>query len=63
MKNIYILATLAMAILAVVLLVAAYWFFPGYSPSMPERKCAGFGNFNCENFVVNSSGGLVIVVK
>ena len=59
------LVTYGWAILAIVIIAAVMWYFGIFNPSsfVGSKQCSGFTSFVCQDFKVNTSGGVNIVLN
>ena len=59
------LVTYGWAILAIVIIAAVLWYFGIFNPARfaGEKQCGGFSAFICQDFLVNTTGGLTIVLN
>ncbi len=59
------LVTYGWAILAIVIIAGVLWYFGIFNPSkfVGEKQCGGFSAFICQDFKVNTSGWLTIVLN
>ncbi len=58
------LVTYGWAILAIVIIAGVLWYFGIFNPSRfaGENQCGGFSSFTCQDFKVDSTGNLSIVL-
>ncbi len=59
------LVTYGWAILAIVIIAGALWYFGIFNPSKfsGEKQCGGFAAFICQDFKITSAGTLTIVLN
>lgn len=59
------LVTYGWAILAIVIIAGVLWYFGIFNPARyaGEKQCAGFSSFVCQDFRINTSGALTIVLN
>lgn len=59
------LVTYGWAILAVVIIAGVLWYFGIFNPSRfaGEKQCGGFSAFVCQDFRVNTTGHLAMVLN
>jgi len=59
------LVTYGWAILAIVIIAAVMWYFGIFNPQSfaGSKQCTGFTSFVCQDFKVNSSGWVTLVLN
>ncbi len=59
------LVTYGWAILAIVIIAGALWYYGIFNPSKftGDKQCGGFSAFVCQDFRVNTTGSLTIVLN